>query len=88
MGILTYPNTSTLQHLLAAKQEHGRLIEALFLQPSTVATETAPVVADCTCGVAWQGLAGPGAQENWWFRPPWWTEPGRKWSFNPDKMAI
>ncbi|CAL1150123.1 unnamed protein product [Cladocopium goreaui] len=33
------------------QEEHGRLIEALFLQPSTVATETAPVLADCTCGV-------------------------------------
>eukprot|EP00435_Cladocopium_sp_Y103_P031150 s482_g7.t2 len=33
------------------QEEHGRLIEALFLQPSRVAAETAPVVADCTCGV-------------------------------------
>eukprot|EP00438_Fugacium_kawagutii_P010881 Skav219196 [mRNA] locus=scaffold3890:55429:56632:- [translate_table: standard] len=32
-------------------EEHGRLIEALFLQPSTAAAVSKPVIADCTCGV-------------------------------------
>ena len=34
-------------------KEHGRLIEALFLQPSSIGAASHPVVADCTCGVPW-----------------------------------
>ncbi|CAK9105184.1 unnamed protein product [Durusdinium trenchii] len=33
------------------QEEHGRLIEALFLQPSTATATAQPVLADCTCGV-------------------------------------